>query len=285
MDTVRAVGVVTTGARLTPELVREFANHYPADADRLYFDHLLPGRAGNREALYELTKWKNTGTNDEPMDCRNHAAKYAAFEYFVARLPTYLDVGGSQQLRSDFSKRAPVWAMLWHHVLYGTPIFDRYTNMAYRFFATGKRLTLKEAALTVGEHWQLYDAYTAWFRSELTRLQAECADIDDRTLDRALFMWGREEDQRQANGTMSEAWSRASTVRRRVGAKEYMRACLRERGVFDSRDGVLAGYKLVTLQTSAADLKNRKYCGPGGPLILVRKRLPNGHFLLRTDPR
>jgi hypothetical protein len=175
--------------KLTAEFVRQEASRYPISYDDLYFRHLERGKRGNVESLKALTEWKNPNRANVPMKFENHRRKMLAWKFFVCRLKSYLP-DGKDQLRADFNKRAPVWAIFWHHVLYGTPIFDRYTHIAFVFFTEGTRLSKEEAKIRAGDHWILYDKYCDWFKEQLARLSASDPDIDERMLDRALIMFG-----------------------------------------------------------------------------------------------
>lgn len=61
----------------------------------------------------------------------------------------------------QFSRRAPVWAIFWHHVLFQTPIFDVYTHMAYYWGEKDIILKEEDAKIKAPNHWQLYDQYQA----------------------------------------------------------------------------------------------------------------------------
>ena len=174
---------------LTPKLVRQLASEYPVGYDDSYFQNIDAGRRGNVEALKALTEWKNPSASGRPMKFENHPGKRRAWEYFLRGLKDYLP-DGREKLRADFKSRAPVWAIFWHHVLYGTPIFDRYTNMAFSFFAEGKTLSRDQGAICAGGHWVLYDRYCVWFDEQLARLRASDPGIDKRMLDRALVVYG-----------------------------------------------------------------------------------------------
>lgn len=178
-------------AKLTLECVKQLASKYPADYDDLYFQNIDRGRSGNVDALKALTKWKNAGNNGRPMNFENHLNKKKAWEYFLLGLKDYL-TDGKEKLRDDFRNRAPVWAMFWHHILYETPIFDVNTHIAFSFFAEGKSLSRNQARILAGKHWVLYDRYCAWFNEQLSLLRDFDPEIDERTLDRALFMYGKE---------------------------------------------------------------------------------------------
>jgi hypothetical protein len=121
---------------------------------------------------------------------RLSAKKQVAFRRFTNRLATYSGANGSAALRRDFSSSAPVYAIFWHHVLFGTPIFDVHTNRAFQFFTTGTCLKGRAAGVPRGGHWSLYDAYTVWFRARLSGLQLQDSKITERDFDRALMQWG-----------------------------------------------------------------------------------------------
>ena len=121
---------------------------------------------------------------------RLSANKNVAFTKFLSGLPRYLAPGGSAALRADFPKSSPVYAIFWHHVLFGTPIFDVHTNRAFQFFTIGKLLKGTSAKIPTGGHWGLYDLYSKWFRLTLALLQASDPTITERMLDRALMQWG-----------------------------------------------------------------------------------------------
>ena len=175
---------------LTPQIVRDLAASYPVQYDNdYYFPHLNRARVGDVIALKDITKWKNSSASGVPMDFSRHWKKRSAWLAFSRRITTYLG-GNHERLRCDFARRAPVWAMFWHHVLYGTPIFDINTHLALRFFRDGVCITRESARIVPGGHWQLYDEYCAWFSQDLRRLQNLDPSINGRTLDRALFMWG-----------------------------------------------------------------------------------------------
>lgn len=55
-----------------------------------------------------------------------------------------------------------------------------------------------------------------------------------------------------------------------LSAKDWIREQIRQNGVVRLEDGIAAGYKETTLKTALSDLKNPTYCGPAGPLVLVR---------------
>lgn len=182
--------------QLTPDLVRKLASQYEQQKygnDETYFENLWRGRQGDVGALKRLTEWKNAGSDGRPMSFEKHKQKIKAWKYFRSGLPNYL-AQGKERLRDDFRGRAPVWAIFWHHVLYGTPIFDVNTHVDFSFFGCGKRLTRKAARISAGDHWELYDKYCRWFERQLTRLKASDPDIDERMLDRALFIYGRQAD-------------------------------------------------------------------------------------------
>lgn len=59
-------------------------------------------------------------------------------------------------------------------------------------------------------------------------------------------------------------------TRKGVGAKQWIREQIATVGSMRLEDGLAAGYTEGTLKTAMADLKNPKYCGPDGVLVLVR---------------
>ncbi|MDA8206335.1 MAG: hypothetical protein M0Z36_09705, partial [Thermaerobacter sp.] len=59
-------------------------------------------------------------------------------------------------------------------------------------------------------------------------------------------------------------------------AKDFIRQTVAETGQFVMAAGIAAGYKEVTLKTALSDLKNPKYCGSGG--ILVLKQVGGGMY-------
>lgn len=54
-----------------------------------------------------------------------------------------------------------------------------------------------------------------------------------------------------------------------LSAKDFIRRTVAETGQFAVSVGLAAGYKEPTLKTALADLKNPKYAGPGGVLVLT----------------
>jgi hypothetical protein len=108
-------------------------------------------------------------------------------------------MGGSGMafLRQDFLERAPVWSIFWHHILYATPIFDVYTHITWHWDATGTILQKRDAAIFAPGHWPTYDRYTVWFQGTLHRLQRAEAQITERLLDKALVMWGQDQNSQQ----------------------------------------------------------------------------------------
>lgn len=73
-------------------------------------------------------------------------------------------------------------------------------------------------------------------------------------------------------GQTSQAQQRKNSgVSRRIGkpgAKDYIRQQVAETGVFRMEDGLAAGYTQGTLQKALSDLKNPKYCGSAGVLVV-----------------
>lgn len=175
----------------TPNDVRTWSANYPVAYDIQNYDPFIAAaRKGNPAALRRVTEWKNPGQGNPPTAMRLSQKKNVAFQCFLNGLANYLGAGGSQALRTDFKDRSPVYAIFWHHVLFGTPIFDVHTNRAFTFFDTGTLLKGRVAAIPRGGHWQLYDRYCTWFRGRLAALQAQDPAITERQLDRALMQWG-----------------------------------------------------------------------------------------------
>ncbi|QSO50908.1 hypothetical protein JZ785_18760 [Alicyclobacillus curvatus] len=83
-------------------------------------------------------------------------------------------------------------------------------------------------------------------------------------------------------GQTSQAQQRKNSgVSRRtgkLGAKDFIRQQITDSGVFRMQDGLVAGYTQNTLQTALSDLKNPKYCGPAGTLLL--KKAGDGSYTL-----
>jgi hypothetical protein len=119
--------------------------------------------------------------------------KKKPLEYIISRFSDYKSQSdsGSFQLKQDFSNRSPVYAIFWHHVLYGTPILDVHTHRAFLYFTKGKLLPRRKAAIPRKGHWDIHSAYSAWFQKKLLSFQKENQSITDRILDRALFQWGK----------------------------------------------------------------------------------------------
>jgi hypothetical protein len=116
--------------------------------------------------------------------------KRRAFDRFLLRKNVYLGAGGSKLLRLDFCDSAPVYSIFWHHVLFGTPIFDVHTNRAFHWFQCRKYMSHRTSAIPRRGHWRLYDEYVSWFNGGLEKLRLEDEKFDPRDLDRALFQWG-----------------------------------------------------------------------------------------------
>ena len=155
-----------------------------------YDPHIVSARAGNIPALERITEWKNPGRGNPPSPMRLSAKKTQAFNKFTTGLSRYLAPAGDAALRADFSRSAPVYAIFWHHVLFGTPIFDVHTNRAFQFFTTGTHLKGSAAAIPRGGHWLLYSDYMDWFSTTLLALQVLDPKITERDFDRALMQWG-----------------------------------------------------------------------------------------------
>lgn len=73
---------------------------------------------------------------------------------------------------------------------YGSPIFDRYTHIAWQHLAYGQILTVGQGIITAPGHWDLFDRYRVWFDQEYARLSSEDPRITERMLDRALLNYG-----------------------------------------------------------------------------------------------
>ena len=160
----------------------------PLEYDTSYYEpYIDQGRLGNVRALRKLTEWKNVGKGPRPRKLRKTQEK--AFTRFVKNLRAYRTLGGKgkAQLRAHHQRNAPVWSIFWHHVLYGTPIFDVYTHMAYHWDITGDVLPKKEAKIHAPGHWPIFDRYCIWLGSTLKSLRKSGARITERKLDRALF--------------------------------------------------------------------------------------------------
>lgn len=54
-----------------------------------------------------------------------------------------------------------------------------------------------------------------------------------------------------------------------LGAKDYIRQAVATQGYFSLDEAIAAGYKEVTLKTALSDLKNPRYAGPRGVLVLT----------------
>lgn len=180
----------------TPNEVRQWSAGYPVSYDEQHYDpNIAAARLGDPAALRLLTQWKNPGRGNPPTARCLLSKQEVPFQRFLGGLDRYLQPGGSDALRADFPSSSPVYAVFWHHVLFGSPIFDVHTNRAFRFFTTGVLLAGRTAAIPRGGHWALYDRYTVWFHQTLAHLQAQDPTITERQLDRALMQWG----QRHAN--------------------------------------------------------------------------------------
>jgi hypothetical protein len=94
--------------------------------------------------------------------------------------------------------------------------------------------------------------------------------ITPRRLD--YLIWNQERggaSMRRVNPPLAPGVARpASSPARRLGAKDWIRAEVARTGGVRLDDGVAAGYTLITLKTALSDLKNPKYCGAGGVLVL-----------------
>ncbi|WP_395734210.1 hypothetical protein [Prosthecobacter sp.] len=175
----------------TPQEVRHWSARYPVAYDTQHYDpNIVAARTGDQAALWRVTQWKNPGRGNPPKAMRLSGAKEVAFQRFIRGLNRYLAPGGSEALRADFVASSPVYSIFWHHVLFGSPIFDVHTNRAFQFFTTGVLLVGKKAAVPRGGHWELHDRYTIWFHQTLDHLRAQDPNITERMLDRALMQWG-----------------------------------------------------------------------------------------------
>lgn len=177
--------------QITAGFVKKWNSKRVIDYDCNYYDpYLKSGRIGDKEALLQLTRWKNIGKLC-PMNLSRK--KQLAFSNFIQNLERYLEPNGEGEraLREDFSWRAPIYAIFWGHVLYKKPIFDIHTNRAFHWFSRGDFLPEKKAAVKAGSHWKLYDDYVLWFNKILDSVQKEDSKISARDLDRSLLEWGR----------------------------------------------------------------------------------------------
>lgn len=175
----------------TPQQVCQWVAGYPVVYDAVHYDpYIAAARRGDLDALRLVTQWKNPGRGNPPTAMRLSRTKEVAFQRFLEGLDRYLAPGGSTALRADFPAASPVYAIFWHHVLFGSPIFDVHTHRAFHHFTQGPILPGRSAAIPRGGHWELYDRYTVWFRQMLARLQAQDPAITERQLDRALMQWG-----------------------------------------------------------------------------------------------
>ena len=171
------------------DFINYWAAKYPVNYDEKYYDpFIVDARGGDPEALRRITEWKNVGGCMCPM--RLSKKKENAFQFFIDGIHRYLQTG-SEELKGDFAKRAPVYSIFWHHVLYDTPIFDVNTNRSFVFFTKGIHLRERAAAIRSGSHWRQYAQYCIWFEQQLTILRKSESGITARHLDRALFIWGK----------------------------------------------------------------------------------------------
>ena len=174
---------------IDPDWVRVWSRKYDAKADELYyFPYIERARQGDRFAITELTKWKNPGSNGRPMNLSKNKQK--SLDFFLADLARYRAPGGEQALRADFRWKAPVWSIFWAHILYGTPIFDRYTYASYMFFSHGSTLSREQAIICCPHHWDLFDKYHAWFETTLEQVSRSDSYVNSRRLDQALWVYG-----------------------------------------------------------------------------------------------
>lgn len=174
-------------------LVARWSQMYPSNYDVEYYDPYLGGaQKHNFRDLEKITEWKNVGRcvggGVRPMPLSNNKKK--ALERLIDRLKSPPQPVSRKDLQEAFARHAPVYSVFWCHVLFRSPIFDVYTNIAFNYFSQKKQLTKKEAKIAVPDHWDKYAEYEKWFNNELVQLQKVNPTIDARTLDRALFMWG-----------------------------------------------------------------------------------------------
>lgn len=174
--------------------VKEWSEKYPKDYDdKFYCPYINNARKGDEKALRKVTEWKNVGTgrNPKPINFENHKYKNSAFVSFLKNFKSYKCQGGQNKLKEDYKNKAPVWSIFWHHVLYGTPIFDRYTNIVF-YYLDRKNKEVKNIPKIPGNstRWKLYDEYCQWFNETLLHIKKENEKFTDRDLDRALVMFG-----------------------------------------------------------------------------------------------
>ena len=182
---------------IDPGFVYQWSARYPEGYDEeYYFPYLQAARQGDVDALRRVTEWKNSGPDGRPRSLRGD--QEAAFRLFLRGLPDYLRQDGRTRLRGDFSRRAPVWSIFWHHVLYGTPIFDMYTHIAWHWDVTQVVLSRQEATIYAPGHWPTYDRYAVWLQATLRRLQHADPSITERLLDRALVSWAQKQGTRSS---------------------------------------------------------------------------------------
>ena len=175
----------------TPAEVCRWSRLYPVAYDTAHYDpFIVSARAGDPIALRRVTEWKNPGQGTPPTAMRLSGKKEVAFQKFLGGLPGYLGPRGSAALRAGFPVTSPVYAIFWHHVLFGTPIFDVHTNRAFQCFTTKVILRGRSAAIPRGGHWSLYARYYRWFKKTLRVLQLRDPSITERQFDRALMQWG-----------------------------------------------------------------------------------------------
>ena len=183
-------------AMINAAFVTEWSGRYPTSYDTKYYDpYIASARAGDADALRKLTEWKNVGKGPRPM--KLWKLQERSFQRFLGGLKDYLQPNGSQQLRADFLERAPIWSIFWHHVLFGTPLFDVYTHMAYRWDVTGTVLSKKDARIRAPGHWPNFDRYCVWLGQKLESLRQEDRTMTERDLDRALVCWGEDQQRRR----------------------------------------------------------------------------------------
>jgi hypothetical protein len=101
------------------------------------------------------------------------------------------------------------------------------------------------------------------------RLANQYPNATPRRLDYAMWQWQKSHGVQAGGGAPKDSGS-SPPPSGRLSAKAWIRGQVRNTGGVRLEDGVAAGYQLITLQTALSDLKNPKYCGVGGVLILQR---------------
>ena len=175
---------------ITRDYIRYWESRYPIEYDVEHYDpYIANARVGNICALRKVTEWKNVGTGNRPM--RLSTNKEKSFQKLLSNLKAYTGPGGSACLRRDFQNTTPVYSIFWHHVLFETPIFDVYTNISFQYETRGIFISKEQGKIHPRNHWILYDQYAIWFNRCLADCCIAGGTISARSLDRALFMWGK----------------------------------------------------------------------------------------------